>query len=130
MVAVAGLLTVLTPLLHGAFPDRAREALLDLPVWAQFCVVLLLADLANYAGHRALHEVPVLWRFHAVHHSSRDLDWLSTSRGHPVDQVVNLVAVFAPLVAIGFSVQFSAAFLVFQFYYPFLAHANTRILLR
>ena len=35
----------------------------------QFVVILLTADLMEYATHRAMHEVPALWRFHAVHHS-------------------------------------------------------------
>ncbi|MCK9902832.1 sterol desaturase family protein [Frankia sp. Cpl3] len=125
-----GLLGLLGPALHAAVPEVLRRIVLGQPGWLQFVILVLLADLANYAGRRALHEVPVLWRLHAVHHSSTDLDWLSTSRGHPLDQIINLVVTVVPVYAIGFDVTFSAAFLVFQFYFPFLAHANTRIILR
>jgi sterol desaturase/sphingolipid hydroxylase (fatty acid hydroxylase superfamily) len=45
----------------------------------------VLFDLLSYWVHRLLHTVPYFWRFHAVHHSSRDLDWLATSRDHPLD---------------------------------------------
>ena len=44
--------------------------------------------LREYAVHRLFHRVPWLWRFHAIHHSSRALDWLAGSRLHLVDIVV------------------------------------------
>ncbi|SQD95804.1 conserved hypothetical protein [Parafrankia sp. Ea1.12] len=87
--------------MHAVFPDAVRRFVLDQPGWVQFTVLILLADLANYLGHRALHEIPPLWRLHAVHHSSTDLDWLSTSRGHPLGQIINLVVTVVPLYAIG-----------------------------
>ncbi|KPM51106.1 hypothetical protein ACG83_37430 [Frankia sp. R43] len=123
-------LNLIAPALHAAVPPALRDYVLSRPGWVQFVVLVLLADLANYAGHRALHEIPLLWRLHSVHHSSTSLDWLSTSRGHPLDQIINLVVTVVPVYAIGFDLKFSAAFLVFQFYFPFLAHANTRITLR
>ncbi|HXV93789.1 MAG TPA: sterol desaturase family protein [Pseudonocardia sp.] len=124
------LLAWLAPVARAAVPDGVRAVVLAWPVWVQFVVLLLLSDLANYAAHRALHEVPVLWRLHSVHHSSPELDWLSTSRGHPLDQIVNVTALTLPLYALGASVSFSVVFLAFTFFYPFLAHANTRITLR
>ncbi|CAO5238330.1 sterol desaturase family protein [Frankia sp. AgKG'84/4] len=47
----------------------AAVARLAQPGWLQFAALVLLADLANYAGHRAWHEIGPLWRLHAVHHS-------------------------------------------------------------
>lgn len=129
-VGVAGTISVLAPVLHAAVPAGFRNLVLSQPGWLQFIVLVLIADLANYSAHRALHEIPLLWRLHEVHHSSTNLDWLSTSRGHPLDQIINLVITVLPIYAIGFDVTFSAAFLLFQFYFPFLAHANTRITLR
>ncbi|MGH6720332.1 MAG: sterol desaturase family protein, partial [Alphaproteobacteria bacterium] len=49
---------------------------------------LVVLDLLIYWWHRANHEVPFLWRFHAVHHSSEAMDWLASSRIHLVDAVV------------------------------------------
>ncbi|WP_322770449.1 sterol desaturase family protein, partial [Frankia sp. Cr1] len=51
-----------------------------LPGWGQLAVVFVFRDLFAYFGHRALHRVPLLWRFHRIHHSSEQLDWLATSR--------------------------------------------------
>jgi len=46
----------------------------------QLMLCLLVADLAEYAVHRAYHEVPWLWKVHSVHHSVNTLDWLAGSR--------------------------------------------------
>jgi sterol desaturase/sphingolipid hydroxylase (fatty acid hydroxylase superfamily) len=29
--------------------------------------------------------VPFLWRFHAVHHSTEQMDWVAAGRLHPLD---------------------------------------------
>ena len=42
--------------------------------------VLLSADLAEYVIHRAFHVVPVLWRFHAIHHSTQ-ATWTGSPAG-------------------------------------------------
>ena len=65
-----------------------REAIAGLPLVLQFVAVVLTADLARSFIHRAFHRFPVLWRFHAIHHSSLDMDWLAGSRLHIVDVVV------------------------------------------
>ena len=44
-----------------------------------------------------------LWRFHSVHHSSRDLDWLAGSRVHLVETVLTRSIVLLPLMVLGFS---------------------------
>src|SRR5690606_37447623 len=52
-----------------------RDAVAAQPVWLQVIEIMLVADLAQYWVHRAFHRVPWLWRFHAVHHSARAMDW-------------------------------------------------------
>lgn len=47
------------------------------PVWMQGIQVFLLADFLSYWIHRIFHNKS-LWKFHAVHHSSTELDWLSS----------------------------------------------------
>ncbi len=48
-------------------------------------VGFLLFDAMVYWTHRFYHEIPVLWRFHAIHHSTEHLDWASGFRAHPLD---------------------------------------------
>ena len=53
----------------------------------QIVAALSITTVGGYAGHRAAHEVPLLWRFHRVHHSIRELDWLAANHLHPLDQI-------------------------------------------
>jgi hypothetical protein len=52
-------------------------------------------------GHRLSHEVPFLWRFHAIHHSAEHIDFLVSTRAHPVDFVFTRICMLAPLYALG-----------------------------
>lgn len=107
-----------------------RQAVSGLPLVVQFFAVLLSADLAEYVIHRAFHRVPVLWRFHAIHHSSLDMDWLAGSRLHIVDVVVTRAFVVLPLFALGFDQRAVAAYLVFVSFHAVFIHANVRFDLR
>lgn len=55
---------------------------LPLPVWAKHAVALVLMDYTFYVWHIAMHRVPLLWRFHAVHHVDLDLDTSTALRFH------------------------------------------------
>jgi sterol desaturase/sphingolipid hydroxylase (fatty acid hydroxylase superfamily) len=85
--------------LYDVWHHEARLA--HLPVLVQAPLALLFADLAGYWFHRALHHGE-LWRFHAVHHSSRVLDWLAGARNHPVAEAMSTVAVIGALLLVGF----------------------------
>ena len=52
-----------------------------LPFVFELLLIILVADLVQYWTHRAYHET-WLWRLHAVHHSSKHMDWLAGSRQH------------------------------------------------
>ncbi|MEO6687897.1 MAG: sterol desaturase family protein, partial [Dokdonella sp.] len=68
----------------------------------QLLLCILVADLSQYWTHRAYHEVPFLWKFHAVHHSTKTMDWLAGSRQHVLEIIVTRVLVLAPLFVLGF----------------------------
>ncbi len=92
-------------------------------------VGIALFDLAIYWTHRWYHEVPFLWRFHSVHHSTEHLDWISGFRNHPLDGTLIAPAVFF-LMAAGFSPQFAGALAVVQIIAGIFLHANVRWRLR
>jgi sterol desaturase/sphingolipid hydroxylase (fatty acid hydroxylase superfamily) len=79
----------------GGFGPLSR-----LPLWLQAIVILVLGDFIGYWMHRAFHGRR-LWRFHAIHHSSVDLDWLSAVRLHPVNDALMRIAGTLPLLALG-----------------------------
>ena len=60
-------------------------------------LIVLVADLVQYWTHRAYHEVPVLWRLHAVHHSVKSMDWLAGSRQHILELLITRTLVLAPI---------------------------------
>jgi sterol desaturase/sphingolipid hydroxylase (fatty acid hydroxylase superfamily) len=100
-----------------------RGAVADLPRWAQLLLLLLLADFIGYVAHRVLH-MRALWPFHAVHHSSTRVDWLSAVRMHPVNDVLTRVAQALPIVLIGFDVTVLAAYVPVLAFYAIFVHAN------
>ncbi len=80
---------------------HARSPFGHLPFVLQAVAGLLVADLFAYWMHRLQHG-RVLWPFHAVHHSSRTLDWLAGARNHPIAEALGQVAVGLPVIALGF----------------------------
>lgn len=96
----------------------------DLPLLVQLALILVVADLTQYALHRAFHEVPLLWRFHRVHHSSTAIDWLAGSRLHLVDVVVTRGLVLVPLAIVGFAPSAIYAYLTFVSLHAVFIHAN------
>jgi sterol desaturase/sphingolipid hydroxylase (fatty acid hydroxylase superfamily) len=95
------------------------------PAWLQVLEVLLLGDLIGYASHRLFHGRR-LWRFHAIHHSSTRLDWLSSVRLHPVNDVVGRLLQAVPLFLLGFPPTLLAGYVPFLTFYAILLHANVR----
>jgi sterol desaturase/sphingolipid hydroxylase (fatty acid hydroxylase superfamily) len=96
-----------------------------LPAWVQIPLILLLADLLAYWSHRVFHS-RWLWPFHAIHHSSKTVDWLSSVRLHPVNDVVSRIVQVLPLYWMGFNGRVLAGFLPFLTLYALLLHANVR----
>ena len=74
-----------------------------LPFFAELFLVLLVADLVQYWTHRAYHEIPFLWRFHAVHHSAEYMDWMAGSRLHMFELIATRVSILGVLYVLGFS---------------------------
>jgi sterol desaturase/sphingolipid hydroxylase (fatty acid hydroxylase superfamily) len=114
-------------LIYGRFdPDlilRGYGWAARLPLWLQAILILLVGDFFGYWMHRWFHGAR-LWPWHAVHHSSVDLDWLSAVRVHPVNDLAMKIATALPLVAAGFSPLAVAAILPFLTLYAILIHAN------
>ena len=109
----------------GAIGSEALAAIVSSWPWAaQFLLVVLVADVAQYALHRAFHRVPLLWRFHRVHHSVEAMDWLAGSRLHLVDVVVTRGLVLVPIVLLGFDRSVLAAYLAFVALHAVFIHAN------
>ncbi len=98
----------------------------SLPLVLEVLAIMLVADLAQYWVHRSFHRISWAWPFHAIHHSSRDLDWLAGSRLHVVDIIITRGLTLAPLLIIGFSQQALYIWLVIIAVQATLNHVNIR----
>jgi sterol desaturase/sphingolipid hydroxylase (fatty acid hydroxylase superfamily) len=95
-------------------------------VW-QLLLCILVADLAQYWTHRAYHEVPYLWRYHAVHHSAKTMDWLAGSRQHMLELIFTRVCVLAPLFVLGFSEAVMNTYIIIVGFQAVFNHANVHL---
>jgi len=99
----------------------------EIPFLPQLLLALFVSDLFQWTSHYFFHKIPYLWRFHSVHHSIKDIDWLAGSRLHFVDMIVVRAFSFLPIYVFGFSNAVFIAYIVIVSIQAVLAHANTRI---
>jgi sterol desaturase/sphingolipid hydroxylase (fatty acid hydroxylase superfamily) len=111
----------------AACAPQLRQWIETRPLWAQCVLALALGDLGVYGIHRLQHTVPWLWRFHAVHHSAEEMDWLVALRFHPVDLFLLRVASLGPLVAIHVTPAAIGLFIAVFAWQGWLVHANVRV---
>jgi sterol desaturase/sphingolipid hydroxylase (fatty acid hydroxylase superfamily) len=94
-----------------------------LPFVLQVIAALVVADFFSYWVHRLFHQAP-LWRFHAVHHSSTRLDWLSAARNHPVGEALGRVLGVLPVLLMGIDPRVLAVVGPVIGLWAILLHAN------
>lgn len=104
--------------LAAGFGPVARQ-----PRWLQAVELIVLLDFIGYWMHRLFHGRR-LWRFHAIHHSSEELDWLAALRVHPVNDILNRIVPAIVLLLAGFSAGVVAGVLPVFAIYAILLHAN------
>ena len=113
-------------LFDWAAVPAAQQWVRGLPVVVQFVGLIVVADFTQYWVHRTFHAVPLLWRFHAVHHSAEQMDWLAGSRLHLVDVAVTRGLTYVPIYVLGFADGPLFAYLVVVSAQATFIHANVR----
>jgi sterol desaturase/sphingolipid hydroxylase (fatty acid hydroxylase superfamily) len=86
---------------HHFIPGGVLGTIAAWPIWLKACATMLVGEIAYYWAHRLSHQIPFLWRFHAVHHSAEELDFLVNARMHPVDLVWSRMIMLTPIFALG-----------------------------
>lgn len=75
--------------------------LLSLPPWLAVLTTLIALDLTIYLQHRLFHAVPLLWRFHRMHHADLEFDLTTGVRFHPVEMLASMGIKIAAVAALG-----------------------------
>ena len=99
----------------------------QLPYIAQAVLAVLISDFCIYWGHRFSHDIPFLWRFHKVHHTSVRLDWLAAYREHPFDNLYTRTIENLPLFLLGFPIETISGFVVFRSIWGMFIHSNVKL---
>jgi sterol desaturase/sphingolipid hydroxylase (fatty acid hydroxylase superfamily) len=100
------------------------------PRWLIAVEMVVLIDLLAYSIHRAMHTFPWLWRVHAIHHSARQLDWMSAVRIHPLNDVIMFCGTTLTVAALGFPLDLILQVYPFVALYAVIIHSNLNITLR
>ena len=135
-----GLLLINTIMLRLLFPAAAVGLaysagqlgwglfnLVDWPYWFEVVAAVLLLDLAIYLQHRLMHQVPLLWRLHRVHHADLDFDLTTGSRFHCIEILLSMLIKWGVILLLGPALL---AVLVFEVLLNGMAmfnHANVRL---
>lgn len=101
--------------------------LIDLPPWMEGIISFLIFDYSNYLWHILNHRIPLLWRFHLVHHTDLDLDITTATRFHFGELIGSVffrgafvfITGASPLLIIVYEIIFEAA--------TMFHHSNTKL---
>ncbi|NQY95525.1 MAG: sterol desaturase family protein [Henriciella sp.] len=114
---IIGIVEMLEPYGHNLWPD-------DWNLIIQVTLFILIKDFFRYWFHRALHEIPALWRIHAAHHSVERLYWLNGIRAHPLEIVSQAIFYAIPLALVQPSAEVALVAVILQLSIGIFQHSN------
>lgn len=100
---------------------------ITLTFWLKVLFTFILLDLSLYFQHAIFHVMPILWRFHRVHHSDLDCDVTTGLRFHPVEILISILIKFAVIFALGAPVLAVILFEVTLNLMAMFTHSNIRL---
>ncbi len=86
---------------HAAVPSSLHAATAAWPLWGRLAAGLVAGEVGYYWAHRLSHEVPLLWRFHAIHHGASEIDFLVNTHAHPLDIAFGRFCGLVPVYVLG-----------------------------
>lgn len=127
IVVLAGYL----PLLLWTFTHSLGALRVNLadhvPLLVLVAISFVIGDFLAWIYHYLKHRVPVLWRFHAVHHSNPEMNPFADSRMHVVEFFVNRTITVLPFFLLGGGARDAlAGSILIQIWYARFYHSNIR----
>lgn len=114
---IIGMVEALEPYGHDLWPDQWNPIV-------QVTLFILIKDFFRYWFHRALHEIPALWRIHAAHHSVERLYWLNGIRAHPLEIISQAIFYAIPLALVQPSAEIALVAVILQLSIGIFQHSN------
>ena len=124
-----GITGVVLPSGIYAFAEHRPPGLLsrlEVPFLGQVALTFLALDLWKYWEHRIFHSMPLLWRFHLVHHSDTDVDVTTAERHHPLEVLLGTAILIALVAALGLEWLALGLYLLTASLVALYSHANVR----
>lgn len=103
--------------------------LVESSIWRPAVAVMggiVLVDFLNWFHHYLRHRVPLLWSFHAIHHSQKEMNMFTDLRVHLIEYLIAKPIVLIPLFMLGLSGLQVIWVVVLLSAYSHLYHANIR----
>ena len=86
---------------HHLEPSGLYSWVGAMPMRTRLLLAIIVGEFGAYWGHRWSHEIAVLWRFHSIHHSAEEMDWLVNTRAHPLDMFFTRLCGLLPIYVLG-----------------------------
>ncbi|MEW6004112.1 MAG: sterol desaturase family protein [Stygiobacter sp.] len=99
----------------------------NVPIWLQLVFFTITHDFYIYWMHRWQHSNKYLWRLHEAHHSTKKVDWLSGSRSHAFEILINQTVEFLPIVLFGSPPEVAAYKGVISAVWGMYIHSNINV---
>lgn len=125
------MLLVVNFTIHYGFGWLVKHSLQEFiqSIWffPQLLLCIFIADFVEYWTHRSYHEVPFLWKYHSIHHSSEVMDWLAGSRLHILEIIVTRVLILGALYVMGFSKNVLDMYILIVGFQSVFNHSNVHL---
>ena len=111
---------------HRYMPATTINVLQNQPLYIQVPAILLTLDFIFYVTHRMKHRWNWWWRLHETHHSSAEMDFLSSARFHPLEKLLDRTIYIFPLLFLGVSNSAILIWAGFDVFFGMMSHSNLK----
>jgi sterol desaturase/sphingolipid hydroxylase (fatty acid hydroxylase superfamily) len=125
-LVVGTLVAVLYKLYHPHLEFLTLHVMSDWPPTAQVLMALLVVDFLNWFHHYIRHKVDILWLFHSVHHSQREMNMFTDLRVHFAEHFVAKPIVILPVLMLDLDLEPAFWTVLIRDWYSRVYHANLR----